>query len=428
MPIVNSLHSKVLEDYKKENADKSHGDINILISNITFDILKDSPYLVADVEQGKVDKEVLEMAIIKNIDDHKYHHGLSREVIIKKVFDYMFGYGVLQDFINDEDISDIDGTRYNAFVIKKFGKTIPVDINFGNEKIFETYCKLITVRNGGKLNENDSHCRVSDEKYRLRINTSISPRNLSGPSISIRKHRLKSYTFADLVNLGMISQEIADYLSRVAKSNMSILFTGKGGSGKTTLMRVVINAFNPLERVLVMESDSELYPDSPYVTIQRVKKANEGGLPITLQDLIKDGLTMRVDTYVIGEIVGSEAYPFIQAGFTGHRILGSLHTWESGDAPTRLLTMAKAGGASESEKVLKELIGKSIDLVVYLENFRATEITEILGYDGEKDIFNTNRVFEFRSKYKTYDDIGRLIGEFVKVNEPKAEKFLRKGE
>ena len=66
-------------------------------------------------------------------------------------------------------------------------------MNFGSEKIFDTYCKLVAIRNGGILNENDSHCRVTDERYRLRINVSIRPRNISGPAISIRKHRKNSY-------------------------------------------------------------------------------------------------------------------------------------------------------------------------------------------------------------------------------------------
>jgi pilus assembly protein CpaF len=304
-----------------------------------------------------------------------------------------------------------------------FGKMQEIKINFGNDKIFETYCKLVIIRNGGILNENDAHCRVSDERYRLRINASIPPRNVSGPALSIRKHREKSYTLSDLKSLGMINEEISDYLEKVAKTNMSILIAGKGGSGKTTIERTIINIMPVMERVLIAESDSELYPEKPNCIVQKVKKVNEGGRPVTLYELINDGLTMSLDTYVIGEIVGREAYPFINAGFTGHRVMGSLHTWSPEDVMPRLLAMAKAGGATESEKTLKELIGRAIDLVIYMDSYKVTDIIEVLGYNSRSDTYETNRLFEFK-KSASGGVNGELTGEYRRVNPSRSEKTL----
>lgn len=424
MPVVTTLHDTLASE-RIVSEDKASSDISELVNKITFDILNDAPRLVADVEQGKVDKKLLETAIIRDIDTNHYHLGLSRGDLIKKVFDYMFGYGILQEYIEDEDISDIDGTKYDFFTIRKFGKTEEIKVNFGNEKIFETYCKLITIRNGGILNENDAHCRVSDDRYRLRINTSIYPRNTSGPALSIRKHRMRSLNYSELIAKGMINEEIAEYLRRIARTNISILFAGKGASGKTTLLRTVVNSMPITERVLVAESDSEIYPDKKNCIVQKVKKANEGGRTVTLYELINDGLTMSLDTYVIGEIVGREAYPFINAGFTGHRVLGSLHTWAPEDVMPRLLAMAKAGGATESERTLKELIGRAIDLVIYLDSYKVTGIMEVLGYDTTTDSYRTNKLFTFKSNSDMRDEYGSLIGEFQKVNNPMIEKSLR---
>ena len=190
----------------------------------------------------------------------------------------MFGYGELQPYIDEEDITDIDVTRYNQFVIKRNGMRSKIPVNFGNEKIFDTYCKLIAIRNGGILNENDSHCRVTDEKNRLRINVSIRPRNIAGPSISIRKHRKISYTLDDLKCLGMLDDELVSLLQRLAQSDASILFCGKGAAGKTTLMRAFINVLPEMERVLIVESDAEIYPDKPYC-ISSGSEAERGRVP-----------------------------------------------------------------------------------------------------------------------------------------------------
>lgn len=391
MPIVKTHHRLLVESREKEGF--SDSDINTVVSNITFDMLKDSPGLVADVASGIIERSVLETAIIKDMDRHKYHYGLYRDELINKVFDFMFGYGELQRYIEDENITDIDGTKYNEFVIKRNGIRSRIPVSFGNERIFDTYCKLIAVRNRGILNENDSHCRVTDEGRRLRINVSIKPRNIAGPAISIRKHRKTSYKIDDLVCLGMLDNELADLLQSLASSDASILFCGKGAAGKTTLLRAFINILPEMERVLIVESDAEIFPDKPYCIEQRVKKQNEGGRPVTLRDLVRDGLTMSLDTYCVGEITGDEAWEFVKGAFTGHKALATTHSESAEDAFGRLLTLSKGAGIGESEKVIKEMMAKSINYIFYLKNFKVSDVLKVDGYRGESDAFEYTVVY-----------------------------------
>lgn len=391
MPVVKSHHKLFFE--ASADASKSIGDINTIVSNITYDILKDWPGLVADVASGRADRSVLETAVIKDIDIHKYHCGIFRDELIRKVFDFMFGYGELQPYIEEEDITDIDGTRFNQFVIKRHGVRSKIPINLGNENFFDTYCKLVAIRNGGILNENDSHCRVADEKNRLRINVSIKPRNIAGPAISIRKHRKSSYTIEDLQCLGMLDDALVCLIRSLAWSDASVLFCGKGAAGKTTLMRAFINILPEMERVLIVESDAEIYPDKPYCIEQRMKKQNEGGRPITLKDLVKDGLTMSLDTYCIGEITGDEAWEFIKAAFSGHRGIATTHSESAGDAFARLLTLSKGANIGESEKTIKEMLGRSINVIFYLKDFKVVEVLSVTGYDNVKDEFICNKLY-----------------------------------
>ncbi|MCR4435046.1 MAG: ATPase, T2SS/T4P/T4SS family [Clostridiales bacterium] len=415
MPVVSTLHSPLITGANFQETDKHNSDINILISSITYDILKESPGLVADVANNAVERAVLETAVIKDMDRHKYHYGLSREDLINKVFDYMFGYGALQPYIDDESISDIDGTRYNEFVIKRNGIREIIPVNFGNEQIFDVYCKLVAIRNGGILNENDSHCRVTDEKNRLRINVAIRPRNISGPSISIRKHRKASYTLSDLTMLGMMNEEMEGFIRKLACTDATVLFCGKGAAGKTTLMRAFVNQLPEMERVLIVESDAEIYPDKPYCIEQRIKKQYEGGRHITLRDLVRDGLTMSLDTYCIGEIVGDEAWEYIKASFTGHRSIATTHAESAEDAFARLLTLSKGSNTGESEKTIKEMMAKSIDVIFYLKSFKVVDVIEVLGYDGGSDSYKYNRLFGFEIQKE--DSGGFITGTFKKYGD-----------
>lgn len=391
MPVVKSHHKLFYEDRVIKN--HSASDLNMIVSAITNDILKECPELVADVSGGLAERSVLETAIIRNIDLHRYHCGLHRDELIRKVLDFMFGYGELQPYIDEPDITDIDGTRYNQFVIKRHGVRSKIPIQFGDEKIFDTYCKLVAIRNGGILNENDSHCRVTDEKHRLRINVSIKPRNVAGPAISIRKHRKESYTLSDLKRLGMLDDELHRMIVKLALSDASILFCGKGAAGKTTLMRAFINILPEMERVLIVESDAEIYPDKPYCIEQRIKKQNEGGRPVTLKDLVRDGLTMSLDTYCVGEITGDEAWEFVKAAYSGHRGIASTHSESAGDAFARMLTLSKGGNIGESERTIKEMLGKSINVIFYLREFKVVEVLEVQGYDSSNDVFVYNRLY-----------------------------------
>ena len=400
MPVIATYHD--LAFLKEKNlADKVNAELNDMISNITFDILREAPGLVADASNGLIASEVLETVIIKNIDTNNYAADMKRDELTKKVLDYMFGYGPLQQYVEDEEVTDIDGTKYNEFIIKKQGERQRIDVNFGSEQRFDTFCKLIAIRNKGILNENDAHCRVVDEKARLRINISIKPRNVSGPSINIRKHKGVSYTLEQLVCIGMMNDETAMYFKKLACSGASLLLCGKGAAGKTTLMRAIINEMPDMERVLILESDPEVFADKPYCIEQRIKKKNEGGRSVTLAELVRDGLTMSLDTYVIGEIVGDEAWEFIKAAHTGHRGVATTHAASAEDALLRLVTLSKNSNTSESEKIIKELVGRSINIVVYLEKFIVCEIIRVSGYNAEKDEFVIDSLFKRATEVKS---------------------------
>jgi pilus assembly protein CpaF len=358
-------------------------------------ILRESPAVVADVAAGRLRREILEKVIVREIDRQQGDYaGADRDRIIRGTLDYLFGYGPLQPYVDDERVSDIDGTGYREFSVKIDGVRRPADIDFGGEQEFDTFCKLMAVRNNGVLNENDSHCRVTDEANRLRINLSIRPRNVTGPSISIRKHRKVSYGLEDLETLGMMDARARTILEDAAAGGRSLIVSGKGASGKTTLMRALVNRMPEMERVLVCESDSEIYPEKPYCIQQRVKRRNEGGSPVTLDDLVRDGLTMSLDTYVIGETVGPEALTFIRALHSGHRGMTTTHAVSAREAPNRLITLASGAEDPESEENLRDMVAGTIDLVVHMRDFRVAELLELQGRGGPGGAFRFRDLME----------------------------------
>lgn len=364
MGIVQSLsipENPILQDSQK-------GDY---IEQILEALLQECAMLISDVEEKKVDESILMQEIEKRIT--RIRGVINPERLRRSVFDYLYGYGILQPLIEDEAISDIDIPRYDFITYKTKGITKKSPLVFENESAFNRFCKMLIIRHGGIINDVDNHCRISDVKNRLRVNVCIPPRNVYGTSMNIRKHAMGTLSLQQLMDLGMLDEVVFEILSKNIKSNRSILICGKGAAGKTTLLRAVIEAGDELERMLICETDTELYPQKKSVIVQYLKKNAFGGKKVTLSDLIREGLTMHLDTYCIGEIIGDEAWDFVKAGYTDHRILGTIHASGCEDAIQRLAMLCEMHTHFPHEQLMA-VIKRSVGLVIYLKKFQIHEI------------------------------------------------------
>ncbi len=391
MPVVKS-YRKLAHEVVASRTGRFE-DIDSIICSITDNILSDSPGLVSDAVDGEQDGKLLESAVTRDIESNRYNYGIFRDELILKVMDYILGYGELQRYIEDEDITDIDGMRFNQFSIKRHGVRSKIPVNFGSIKMFDTYCRLIIIRNGGILHKNESCFRVADEKYRLRISVSIYPGNITGPVLSIRKHRRESYRLEDLKELGMLDDELTDMLRMFAAGDTSVVFCGRSTAGKTTLLRAFINCLPEMEQVFIVESEAEIYPDKLFSIEQQIRRQNENSRAVTLKELIREALTLKMDTYCIGEISGEEASEFVKATFFGYKGIASMQSESAEAALDRLLMLGRVSGTAESDKTTKEMLGRSINAIFYMKNFRVVEVLEVVGYDAGHDAFAYRRLY-----------------------------------
>jgi len=344
-----------------------------LTTKIAFEIVQAHPGLIADVEAGRVSDRILKTEIIKLIDDLNLHH--ERQELIRHVMDYMFGYGVLQSLVEDDDISDIDMPRYDYCMIKRNGQKEIYPLAFLNEQEFDRFCRLIIIRNGGVINENDAHARVSDTYYKMRINVTIPPRSATGPTLCVRKHRQEAYNLEDLCVLEMFDYKVKAFLKTLMADNSRFLISGKGAAGKTTLLRALLACIDEKERIMVCEKDMELHLTEVNFVVQRIKKAGNRASE-SLKGLMQDGLTMSLDGYCIGEIIGEEAWEFVKAGHTDHRVFGTIHANSPEDVLERLL-MLIAPATALSEKRIQQLIFESVDYIIHMERFKLKSVVAL---------------------------------------------------
>lgn len=407
--LINPLDVK-----KNENIEKQISSNDVISDIISFLIKNHSNYL-SDID---INKEMVESIVREKV--YKEYSNMNTESTIKNILDRLFGYYILQKFIDDKDVSDIRVTRFDNIVIKRKGKWEKTMERFMNEEEFINFVRYCVLKNRGKITNETPIVTVSDRKNNLRIEAGIEPVNVASPSLVIRIHRIensKSLEEMFITETEMFDINMYKFLTKAIAAGCNIIISGKGGSGKTTLMRNLINRIPENLSITSNEETAELYSSHPNIIQREILKNRAEDKNITLATLTSHSLVMSNDVIVIGELKGEEAMVFFDAISTGHRGYATVHADNSTTTLDRLVTLMKRDNKAQmyTDKYLRKLLSMSIDLVIYMKNFKVHEISEVI-YNPEIDDVEYNPLFEF--EVERYEN-GKSIGKFKVLNEAK---------
>jgi len=313
------------------------------------------------------------------------------------VVNEILGFGLLQDLLDDSEISEIMVNGANNVYVESHGVVTRL------QRAFESDDQLIAVINrmvrltGRRIDQTSPmvDARLPDGS---RLNAVLPPLAVDGPSVTIRKFTANHLTVTRLTELGSLSPEAADLLQLAVEHRLNILVSGGTGTGKTTLLNVLSSFIDRDNRVITVEDAVELSLDLPNMIRLETRPANiEGVGQVTIRDLVRNALRMRPDRIVVGEVRGAEALDMLQAMNTGHEgSLSTLHANSPRDALSRLETMVLLGGVDLPLRAIREQIGSAIDLIVQVARDASgarfvSSITEVVGL--ESDVISTADLF-----------------------------------
>ena len=406
--LINPLKSEAnnVEPNLEVNKDKVIGEI------ISFLINNYSDYL-SDID---INRNIVENIIREKV--YKEYANMNTESTIKNILDRIFGYYILQKYIDDADVSDIRVTSFDRVFVKRKGNWERIKESFNSKEDYTNFVRYCILKNHGKITNEETIVVVSDRKNNLRIEAGIEPVNVSSPNLVIRIHRPNlNQTLEELfmTDIEMFDLDIYKFLVKSIISGCNIIISGKGGSGKTTLMRNLINRIPEDLSITSNEETAELNLSHPNVIQREILNNRNKDKNITLAKLTAHSLVMSNDVVVIGELKGEEAMVFFDAVSTGHRGYATLHSDSSKNTLDRLVTLMKRDISAQSytDKYLRKLLAMSVDVVIFMKNFKIHEIAEVI-YDEEIQDVRYNILFEF--KVDRYEN-GKSIGHFEKVND-----------
>ena len=305
------------------------------------------------------------------------------KTMIDKLENAIFGYYILTPLINDPKISDIKVTSPWHIRVKVHGRRMTSNLHFIDANDYWRFLFGTAIKNKTDLSNQNAvqHFTdaASDPNFILRFNICTAYVNsVPYPYLHIRKIAKNKPSIAELIHEGMMDEKVAAFLREKAKTGKGIVFTGKGGSGKTTLMNVLLDEIPFGASGLVIQESDELFSDEhPDMMFQHVVEKDG----FTLKELARNGLLTDLDYFIIGEIKGGEALYFLNAAYTGHKCWCSVHSSSSTQAMTKLADYIKY----ESDYSLQDALHMLTNLqyVVYMKNYKVYEISEVTGWDEE---------------------------------------------
>jgi len=247
-----------------------------------------------------------------------------------------------------------------------------------------------------------------------RINAIIPPVCLTGACLTVRKFRKEAFSLEELVLIGSVSQDAAEYLREAVQERRNIIVSGGTGSGKTTLLNALSQFIPDAERIVTIEDAAEIRLQKPHVICLEARPVNiEGSGAVTIRDLVRNSLRMRPDRIIVGECRGGEALDMLQAMNTGHD--GSITTGHANsprDMLRRLETMVLLSGVEIPIGAIREQIASAIDVIVHTGRIAAgkravTSVTEITGMNESQILLQ--ELFRWSKGSARKDGAGRLV-------------------
>ena len=369
-----------------------------------------------NVDELSVSREKILREIREQLSEYQSEGGATiteeeKDMVMELIDRELWGYGIIDPFIHEADISDIKIYGAKRVMGKEVGQRIPLPVEFDSEKVYLKFVSKLLERNKinlGTANAIQTFTDTSLDDFILRITVISALLTDSGlPVIAVRKIPKNKYDLMNLTHKGMFQKgsrekkvKEKDRQARVFEQmnphlgplimkmihSKGILFTGKGASGKTTLMNAMIAEIPHDESVMICQENAELFdlnhPD--LFGCHVLTNTGDSKISYELGDLTRAALLVDLDRVIVGEVKnGSEAAGLSKASMTGHKCWTSVHGESCQMAVDKMADYISQATGYSTRDALKQLLG--FEYVVHLKNFRVDEVVRIAGWNTEEE-------------------------------------------
>jgi pilus assembly protein CpaF len=307
-------------------------------------------------------------------------------------------FGPLQELIDDSEVEEIWINSPSQVFVARSGQSELTNLILTKEVVQDLIERLL-IWGGRRLDVSTPFvdARLPDGS---RLHVAIPEVTASEWAINIRKHLGKGSNFEELVTLGSISEDMAEFMKMAIDLGFNILVSGGTQAGKTTFLNALLGQVSPMERVITIEEVFELKPNLPDWIALQTRTANiEGEGEISLRRLIKESLRMRPSRIIVGEVREAEALDLLVALNAGLPGMATLHANSVRGAINKLQLLPLLAGENIAQKFITPTIAISIDLVIQcsIDTKGKRRVSEVSAVTGrcEDSIIELESIFKW---------------------------------
>ena len=188
----------------------------------------------------------------------------DRLVLLQEIADDVLGYGPIDPFLSDPDVTEVMVNGPHSVWVEKRGRLSRTETRFVDATHLSRIIEKIVGQVGRRIDEATPmvDARLPDGS---RVNAVIHPLAIGGPFLTIRKFAVDPFTDQDLIANGTMSAQVNGLVRRVVEGRLNVIVSGATGSGKTTLLNVLSSFIPDDERIVTIEDAAELRLNQAHV-------------------------------------------------------------------------------------------------------------------------------------------------------------------
>ncbi|MFC5791995.1 CpaF family protein [Agromyces tardus] len=286
--------------------------------------------------------------------------GTARDVVAS-----LTGYGPLQPFFDDPTVEEIWLNSPTRVFIARDGVPELTTLVLSDREVRDLVERMLQP--SGRRVDLSSPFVDASLPDGSRLHVVIPDVTRAHWAVNIRKFRQRIRSLPELVELGSLTQQAAEFLRMSVLAGANILVSGATHTGKTTMLNALMSGARSGDRVVTVEETFELDLDvRDLVSMQCRQPSLEGTGEVTLRRLIKEALRMRPDRLIVGEVREAESLDLLIALNSGLPGMCTIHANSARDALIKLSTLPLLAGRNIDASFVVPTVASCIDLVVHL--------------------------------------------------------------
>lgn len=326
----------------------------------------------------------------------KYIEGLKlgkelSKLVLKRYKDFLWGFDVLEELIDDPDITDIHCISHKNIrvksIIDKRAVRHQAHVRFETKEHFTRFIEHLAIRNKINLSEQNAQQHFVDmmahPHFRMRCDITTEFISCSGePFLHIRKEAKSKKYIRDLIADEMFSEQL--WKTHIHSAiNGPIIISGNSGSGKSIFINAAIEELPDEVNGLIIQADNELFSEKhPDIIAFHTVTRRGTGISYGFSEIAENGMLMDREYLIFSEVKGKEAADVFKAAHTGHNPWLSLH------APNNRAALYQFGNYTKisADISLEDFFRMIADLnftLIHISDFKIDELTRVVGWDDD---------------------------------------------